>query len=337
MRTEEFDYSLPPELIAQHPAGERTASRLLVLDRQSGTVGHRRFSGITDCLRAGDLIVLNETKVMPARLTGTKETGGAVDILLTGKVEAKKWSCLVSGLKRAPQKVRVGETQLELEPAAAGWTVEFPNGTCAEDLMGAFGRMPLPRYIKRAKDAGRNGDEARYQTVYARKVGSIAAPTAGLHFDEALLGQIEAMGVGIARITLHIGTGTFFLIKSADVEDHAMHSERYCLSPDVIEAVERTKKAGGRVIAVGTSAVRTLETVFGPAKGATEGATDLFIYPGYRFRAVDALITNFHLSRSTPLMLVCAFAGKEAIEGAYREAVERGYRFYSYGDAMFIS
>ncbi len=292
------------------------------------------------CLKGGDLIVLNDTKVLPARLSGVKGTGGAVDILLVEKVDGKRWSCLAGGLKRTTQKVRVsvGETPLDLKAApGGGWTVEFPDGTSAAELMAACGRMPLPRYIKREKGAGRNGDDERYQTVYARQEGSIAAPTAGLHFDEDLLGRIAAMGVGVVKITLHIGTGTFFLIKSAQVEGHAMHSERYLLSPAVLEAIGKTKEAHGRVIAVGTSVVRTLETAFGRGDGALEGSTDLFIYPGYRFRVVDALITNFHLPRSTPLMLVCAFAGREAIAGAYREAVERGYRFYSYGDAMFIS
>ena len=322
MRTEEFDYSLPPELIAQHPAGERTASRLLVLDRQSGTVGHRRFSGITDCLRAGDLIVLNETKVMPARLTGTKETGGAVDILLTGKVEAKKWSLprlrlearsAESARGRDPTRARAGSSRMDRR---------VPNGTCAEDLMGAFGRMPLPRYIKRAKDAGRNGDEARYQTVYARKVGSIAAPTAGLHFDEALLGQIEAMGVGIARITLHIGTGTFFLIKSADVEDHAMHSERYCLSPDVIEAVERTKKAGGRVIAVGTSAVRQLRDCVRAGKrrdGRGDGPFHLSGLPLPGSRCPDNQFSPLPLHAAYARLCLCGQRGdRRSIQGGRR-------------------
>ena len=340
MKTEEFDYSLPGALIAQHPAKERTASRLLLLDRRSGQVGHCRFAGITEYLREGDLIVLNDTKVLPARLSAVKETGGAVDILLAGKVDEKRWSCLAGGLRRTMQKVRVrvGETPLDLEAEpGGGWTVELPEGGSAAELMAAYGRMPLPRYIRRSKGAGRNGDDERYQTVYARTEGSIAAPTAGLHFDEALLERIEAQGVNVVKITLHIGTGTFFLIKSVHVEGHAMHSERYFLSPGVLEAIGRTKKAGGRVIAVGTSVVRTLETANARGNGALEGSTDLFIYPGYRFRVVDALVTNFHLPRSTPLMLVCAFAGKEAIEGAYREAVERGYRFYSYGDAMFIS
>jgi len=339
MRTEEFDYSLPGDLVAQHPAKERTASRLLVLRRSDGHVEHRHFADIRGYLKENDLVVLNDTKVLPARLAGTKVTGGAVDILLTEKIDEKKWSCLVRGLKRGTGKVvvSVGGVSLGLLPGPDGWTAEFPEGLDAGELMARSGRMPLPHYIKRGTNEGRQGDDERYQTVYARCEGSIAAPTAGLHFDEDLLRRIEGVGATVVSLTLHIGIGTFLLIKSEHVEAHEMHSERYSLSPGLKEAVKRAKAAGGRVIAVGTSVVRTLETAYGGENGTLAGSTSLFIYPGYRFRVVDGIITNFHLPRSTPLLLVCAFAGKEAIEGAYREAVERGYRFYSYGDAMFIS
>lgn len=339
MKTEEFDYSLPRELIAQHPAKERTASRLLVLDRGRRRVEHRGFGDIVDYLGENDLVVINDTKVLPARLTAKKKTGGAVDILLTERTDEATWSCLVNGLKKGGGKVqvRVGETPFFLSPGPSEWTAEFPEGEDTAGLMARYGRMPLPHYIRRGKEDGDPADEERYQTVYARNAGSIAAPTAGLHFDEDLLKRIEERGVTVKRVTLHIGIGTFFLIKSEHVEGHEMHSERYSLSPDALEAVRRTRKAGGRVIAVGTSVVRTLETACGGNNGTLAGSTSLFIYPGYRFQVVDALVTNFHLPRSTPLMLVCAFAGKEAIEGAYREAIDRGYRFYSYGDAMFIS
>jgi S-adenosylmethionine:tRNA ribosyltransferase-isomerase len=340
MRTEEFDYSLPGELIAQHPQEERTSSRLLVLNRADGRVEHGHFKDITAYLRRNDLIVVNDTKVIPARLAGVKETGGGVDILLTEKIDGRRWSCLATGLKKgsAEARVSVGGTPLTLRAVPPAWTVEFPEKTDGAAFMASHGRMPLPHYIKRAKNGTEPDDDERYQTVYAREEGSIAAPTAGLHFDEDLLRRIRDMGVGIVRITLNIGIGTFFLIKSVHVEGHEMHRERYSLSPGALEAVKKTKEDGGRVIAVGTSSVRTLETVLAGENGAAlDGYTDLFIYPGYRFRVVDALITNFHLPRSTPLMLVCAFAGKESIETAYREAIGLGYRFYSYGDAMFIS
>ncbi len=340
MRTEEFDYSLPGELIAQHPHTERASSRLLVLNRPDGRVEHSRFREITAYLRENDLIVVNDTKVIPARLAGVKETGGRVDILLVEKIDGRRWSCLATGLKKGTREahVSVGGTPLTLRPAPLHWTVEFPERVDGAAFMARFGKMPLPHYIKRAKNGGESDDDERYQTVYAREEGSIAAPTAGLHFDEDLLARIRDMGVAVVTITLHVGIGTFFLVKSALVEGHTMHREHYSLSPGVLEAVRKTKGAGGRVIAVGTSTVRTLETVRAGENGAgLAGYTDLFIYPGYRFQVVDALVTNFHLPRSTPLLLVAAFAGKERIETAYREAIERGYRFYSYGDAMFIS
>ena len=256
------------------------------------------------------------------------------------KIDGRRWSCLATGLKKGTREaqVSVGGTPLTLRPAPLHWTVEFPEELDGAAFMARHGKMPLPHYIKRAKNGRESDDDERYQTVYAREEGSIAAPTAGLHFDEDLLRRIGDMGVAIIKITLHVGIGTFFLMKSAHVEGHEMHREHYCLSPGALEAVRKTKEDGGRVIAVGTSTVRTLETVRAGGNGAAlAGYTDLFIYPGYRFQVVDALITNFHLPRSTPLMLVCAFAGKESIETAYREAIGRGYRFYSYGDAMFIS
>ncbi len=341
MRTDEFDYSLPDGLIAQHPEAERPSSRLLVLDRLSGRVDHSRFREITAYLRENDLIVVNDTKVIRARLAGVKETGGRVDILLTEKLDGRRWSCLATGFRKGTREARISVdgTPLTLRAAPLHWTVEFPEEVDGADFLARHGRMPLPHYIKRAKAGAESGDdEERYQTVYAREEGSIAAPTAGLHFDEDLLRRIGAMGVGIVRITLHVGIGTFFLIKSEHVEGHEMHKERYHLSPEAYDRVSKTKEEGGRVIAVGTSAVRTLETVGAGGNGAAlAGSTGLFIHPGYRFRVVDALITNFHLPRSTPLLLVCAFAGKERIESAYREAIGLGYRFYSYGDAMFIS
>jgi S-adenosylmethionine:tRNA ribosyltransferase-isomerase len=342
MKTEEFDYSLPAGLIAQYPEEERASSRLLVLKRGNGRIEHSTFRDIAGCLRENDLIVVNDTRVIPARLTGRKETGGSVDILLLEKIDGRRWSCLAAGLKKgAPEaRVSVDGTLLTLRPASLHWTAEFPERLDVEAFLAAFGKMPLPHYIKRTRNGAHEevNDAERYQTVYASRCGSIAAPTAGLHFDEDLLSRIEDKGVGIVKITLHVGVGTFFLIKSAVVEGHEMQRERYSVSPAALEKVRETKSRGGRVIAVGTTTVRTLETVCSGKNGAPlAGSTGLFIYPGYRFQVVDALVTNFHVPRSTPLLLACAFAGKEAIETAYREAIGRGYRFYSYGDAMFIS
>jgi S-adenosylmethionine:tRNA ribosyltransferase-isomerase len=339
MRTEEFDYSLPRELIAQHPHEERSSSRLLVLSRHDERIEHRHFKDITDYLRENDLLVVNDTKVMPARITAKKATGGSVEILLTEKIDEKRWSCLVSGVKdrTGETELRAGAIPVRVKCGLPFWTVEFPDAADAERAMATCGTMPLPHYIKRGNGV-ESEDYERYQTVYASREGSIAAPTAGLHFDDDLMARITAMGVTIARVTLHIGVGTFFLIKSDRVEDHAMHGEHYTLTRETLHLIRETKSRGGRVIAVGTSAVRTLETACASGNGQSlSGCTTLFIYPGYVFTTVDALITNFHLPRSTPLMLVCAFAGKDAINGAYREAIDRQYRFYSYGDAMFIS
>ncbi len=340
MRTGEFDYSLPKELIAQAPVGERSSSRLLVLDRSGKGIEHRLFRDVEGCLREGDLLVINDTKVIPARLFARKETGGRVEILLVEEIDERRWSCLVSGVRKVPAETRVyvGGRPVGLKSGVPFWTVELPVGVDAAQLMADHGSMPLPPYIKRGRDEKIPEDYERYQTVYAREVGSIAAPTAGLHFDAGLLDRIRKKGVEIATITLHIGIGTFFPVKSETVEGHEMHREHYSMPPQSMEAVKRTKAEGGRVVAVGTSAVRTLETAFSARNGdGLTGHTGLFIYPGYKFRVVDALITNFHLPRSTPLLLACAFAGIEALETAYREAIERRYRFYSYGDAMFIS
>ncbi len=340
MRTEEFDYSLPKELIAQHPERERSSSRLLVLNRREKRIEHRHFKDITDYLRENDLIVVNDTRVMPARILGKKTTGGSVEILLTEKIDETHWSCLVNGVKHrtGETEVHIGGIPVRVTAGLPFWTVEFSDAADAARVMSEHGTMPLPHYIKREKTCSEAEDYERYQTVYAREEGSIAAPTAGLHFDEGVMARIRAMGITIASVTLHIGVGTFFLIKSERVEDHAMHGEYYTLTPETHERIRQTKAKGGRVIAVGTSAVRTLETACVSENGRSQsGCTTLFIYPGYTFTTVDALITNFHLPRSTPLMLVTAFAGKETIANAYREAIERQYRFYSYGDAMFIS
>jgi S-adenosylmethionine:tRNA ribosyltransferase-isomerase len=338
MRTEEFDYYLPKELIAQHPERERTASRLLILNRSTGGMEHGHFAQITDYFHAGDVLVLNDSKVFPARLPARKKTGGRVELLLVERKEERKWDCLVKGVKpgAGDSLVFVGEAALELSPGDSFWTVRIPEGTDLDDLMAKHGTMPLPPYVKRVT-AGDPEDFDRYQTVYAEPPGSIAAPTAGFHFTGELLERLEQTGVTIVKVTLHIGVGTFFLIKTGLVEDHGMHREFYSLSPETKDVVRRAKEEGRRVVACGTSAVRTLETAYsGNGSTPLAGYTPLFIYPGYRFKVVDGLITNFHLPRSTPLLLVSAFAGKDMILRAYKEAMEMRYRFYSYGDAMLI-
>ena len=343
MRIEEFDYLLPKEMIAQYPAEERTSSRLLVFDRGKNTIEHKHFQDITNYLRKGDLLVLNDSKVFPARLTGRKETGGAVDILLVEKTAPDKWLCLIRNAKKGIDKldVSIGDQRAVLTKEGPSWTIRFLYDGDSDDIITQHGKMPLPPYIKRNNGNGNNGNSVidfdRYQTVCARQKGSIAAPTAGFHFSEELINTIEKMGVQIAKITLHIGIGTFTLIKSPAVEEHAMHHEYYELSETIKRLIRQAKDDGRRIVACGTSAVRTLETIFSGNGGTPlRGNTGLFIYPGYKFKMVDALITNFHLPRSTPLLLASAFAGRDALMKCYEEAKERGYRFYSYGDSMLI-
>ena len=342
MRIEEFDYLLPKEMIAQYPAGERTSSRLLVFDRGKGTIEHRHFHDITDYLRKGDLLVLNDSKVFPARLIGKKDSGGTVDILLVEKSASDRWLCLVRNMKKGIDKldVSIGDQRATLTKEGPSWSIRFLYDGDSDDIITQYGKMPLPPYIKRnnGNDNG-NGvvDFDRYQTVYAKRKGSIAAPTAGFHFSEELINAIEKMGVQIAKITLHIGIGTFTLIKSPTVEEHTMHHEYYVLDETIKKSIRQAKDEGRRIVACGTSAVRTLETAFSGNGGTPlQGSTGLFIYPGYHFKMVDALITNFHLPRSTPLLLAGAFAGRDALMKCYEEAKESGYRFYSYGDSMLI-
>jgi S-adenosylmethionine:tRNA ribosyltransferase-isomerase len=343
MRIEEFDYLLPKEMIAQYPAEERTSSRLLVFDRGKGTIEHRHFQDITDYLREGDLLVLNDSKVFPARLIGKKATGGAVDILLVEKMGPDRWLCLVRNAKKGTDKldISIGRQRATLTKAGSSWSIRFLYDGDSDDIITQYGKMPLPPYIKRNNGNGSgNGvvDFDRYQTVYAREKGSIAAPTAGFHFSETLIGAVEKMGVQIAKITLHIGLGTFTLIKSHTVEEHDMHREYYELDEAIKRLIRQAKDEGRRIVACGTSAVRTLETIFSGNGGTPlRGTTGLFIYPGYQFKMVDVLITNFHLPRSTPLLLASAFAGRDALMKCYEEAKERGYRFYSYGDSMLIA
>ncbi len=338
MRRSDFHFDLPPGLIAQHPLAERSASRLLCLEGASGALKDRMFMDLPSLLEPGDLLVFNDTKVVPARLYGRKETGGAVEFLVERILDAR--TALVHA--RASKPWRTGmrvlfadgvEARL-LEREGALLKVEFLGATLPEFLY-AHGHVPLPPYIVR-DDAAE--DQERYQTVYARVPGAVAAPTAGLHFDAAMLETLERQGVRSARVTLHVGAGTFQPVREDDIRDHKMHSERAVVAQDVCDAVAQTRAAGKRVVAVGTTAVRSLEAAAaGGALTPMDKDTDIFIYPGYRFRVVDAMLTNFHLPESTLLMLLCAFAGQEQVLAAYRHAVEQQYRFFSYGDAMFVS
>lgn len=348
MNVSDFDYELPAERIAQEPAPTRDGSRLLVLDRHTGRVDHRGFSDLPGLLRRGDLLVLNDTQVLPARIDGRKPTGGRVELLLLertgGSDEAPFWDCLVRPSRSLRRGARVdlgrGLAAVVVERVEDRFTLRLedrggdPLRTVAE-----VGRMPLPPYIRRSAADPRAGlDRERYQTVFAREPGAIAAPTAGLHFTRALLDELRSQGVETTLVTLHVGIGTFLPVRSARVEEHRMQAERFALPPAAAEAVGRTRDRGGRVVAVGTTVVRTLEAN-AEERGTVRagcGRSDLFIVPGHPFRVVDALVTNFHLPRSTLLMLVSAFAGRQNVLSAYREAVGQGYRFYSYGDAMFI-
>jgi S-adenosylmethionine:tRNA ribosyltransferase-isomerase len=335
-----FDYHLPDTLIAQRPAKLRSASKLLHLDREGENIDHHDFRMLPDYLREGDLLVLNDTKVFPARLMARRETGGAVEVfLLKFPVEGEDVPCLVRSGRRIRTEEKVilenGITLL-VKRGKDGFTVTGEDIGLNEVVL-KFGKVPLPPYIRRERDGPDDADTERYQTVYASHSGAVAAPTAGLHFDEEVLALIREKGVSIGKVTLHVGPGTFQPVRTRDITAHHMDEESYTVPPDTVGLIEDVKKSGGRVVAVGTTVVRTLESAFdGQSVRAGKGTSGLFIYPGYRFSMVDALLTNFHLPRSTLLMLVCAFAGTGFVMKAYREAVEKGYRFYSYGDAMFI-
>jgi S-adenosylmethionine:tRNA ribosyltransferase-isomerase len=342
----DFDYELPGDLIAQVPQERRDASRLLVLDRTSGAIEHRIFSELPGLLDPGDLLVLNDARVIPARLFARKPTGGRVELLLVERIDEqeRRFRALI-GASRAPKPgaILLAEGGLRIEVAArSGDSYEvrlLGAGGSIEEILDAFGRMPLPPYVRRDPDDGLEPlDRERYQTVYARNPGAVAAPTAGLHFSEALLDRIRARGVRLATVTLHVGPGSFLPVRVERVEEHRMHGESYELPEETAEAIAETRGRGGRVVAVGTTVVRTLEACALPGGLVRSGTgrCDLFIYPGFRFQVVDALVTNFHLPRSTLLMLVCAFAGRERVLAAYREAIGRRYRFYSYGDAMLV-
>jgi S-adenosylmethionine:tRNA ribosyltransferase-isomerase len=339
-RTSDFDFHLPEEQIAQQPAARRDASRLLVLRRDTGEVEHRVFRDVVELFAPGDVMVVNETRVFPARLLGRRPGGGAAEVLLLHPIGDEEWVALVRpGSKLRPGRVvEIGpELSVEIRGVTEGGerVVRLHTPLSLEAALERYGQVPLPPYVKRAADAE---DRERYQTVYARERGSVAAPTAGLHFTPELLAAIAARGVATARLVLHVGVGTFRPVEAEDPDEHPMHSEWYSVSEEAARTINQRRAAGGAVWAVGTTSVRTLETVATPDGVVHPGAgwTDIFIRPPYRFRAVDRLITNFHLPRSTLLMLVSALAGRDATLRAYHEAVESGYRFFSYGDAMAI-
>lgn len=336
MRRQDFHFTLPPDLIAQRPADERAGSRLLLLDGAAGRREDWAFRNLPDLLRAGDLLVFNDTRVIPARLFGRKASGGRVEILVERIVGARRALAHVRASKSPKPGARLRLADgLELEVAgreADLYALDFPAPVL--DLLREHGHMPLPPYIERAAQAD---DAQRYQTVYAKNEGAVAAPTAGLHFDEAMLAHLAARGVERAFVTLHVGAGTFQPVRADDIREHVMHREFLEVSAATCEAIARTRARGGRVVAVGTTVVRSLESAArGGALAPFAGDTDIFIYPGYRFSVVDALLTNFHLPESTLLMLVAAFAGHEAVMAAYAHAVAQRYRFFSYGDAMFV-
>ncbi|WNV56761.1 tRNA preQ1(34) S-adenosylmethionine ribosyltransferase-isomerase QueA [Oscillospiraceae bacterium NTUH-002-81] len=340
MKTSDFYFDLPKELIAQDPLEDRSSSRLLVLDRKTGAREHRIFRDIVEYLNPGDCLVINNTKVIPARLYGAKEgTQAKIEILLLKRREGDVWETLVKPGKKAKPgtKISFGDGLLTGEVLdvvdEGNRLIKFTYDGIFEEILDQLGQMPLPPYITHQLK-----DKNRYQTVYAKHDGSAAAPTAGLHFTPELLHQIEEKGVKIAHVTLHVGLGTFRPVKVEDVTEHHMHSEYFFIEEDQAKLINDTKAAGGRVIAVGTTSCRTLESAVGEdgKLKATSGWTDIFIYPGYQFKVIDALITNFHLPESTLLMLVSALAGKENIMNAYEEAVKERYRFFSFGDAMFI-
>lgn len=339
MKTSDFNFDLPPELIAQTPIAQRDASRLLTLNKQTGVVEHKHFYDLPSMLRPGDCLVLNNSRVLPARLIGHRPTGGACEVLLLVDKGDNVWECLVRpGRKLKPgAEVIFGEGQLkatvEAEAEDGKRLVRFHYQGIFLEILEQLGKMPLPPYIKEELE-----DSERYQTVYSREVGSAAAPTAGLHFTNELLEQIQAMGVKVCYVTLHVGLGTFRPVKADDITDHEMHSEFCMISAETAEIINQTKREGGRVICVGTTSCRTIESWAAEDGTMREcsGWTNIFIYPGYRFKVLDCLITNFHLPESTLIMLVSALAGREQVMEAYRQAVEEKYRFFSFGDAMFI-
>ncbi|BBI32557.1 tRNA preQ1(34) S-adenosylmethionine ribosyltransferase-isomerase QueA [Cohnella abietis] len=348
MNVSDYDFELPEQLIAQTPLLERTSSRLLVLDSISGHMEHRTFTDLAEYLRPGDTLVLNDTRVLPARLFGVKaDTGAKAELLLLKRIEGDRWETLVKPGKRirAGARLNFGTSSddapllsaiVEEEGDLGARTIRFEYEGIFNELLERLGQMPLPPYIKE-----RLSDRERYQTVYSRNEGSAAAPTAGLHFTESFLNDLQLKGVKLCPITLHVGLGTFRPVSADSIEEHEMHAEWYSVSEESAKLLNDAKASGGRIVAVGTTSSRTLETIGQRFKGAPiqacNGWTDIFIYPGYKFLMVNALLTNFHLPRSTLVMLVSALAGRENVLNAYHEAIKNEYRFFSFGDAMFIN
>jgi S-adenosylmethionine:tRNA ribosyltransferase-isomerase len=334
MKTADFDFFLPDGFIAEKPADKRDSSRLLVLSRD-GSIEHRHFSDLPSYLNAGDMLVLNNSRVFPARLTGYKPTGGRIDFLLVEKLSDTSWHVLAKD--RYSGKLTIADNSVI--QMGQDRTVTFENEQEMQRIIKELGQMPLPPYIKRRAD---ETDRERYQTVFAEREGSIAAPTAGLHFTEELLNSLRNRSVLVRMITLHVGIGTFKTITAEQICDHTMHREHFEIESALLHEIEETKKRGNRVITVGTTSTRTLEgylagrSTIHALNGTIKGSTNIFIHEGFRFRAADALITNFHLPRSTPLMLSAAFSGRKNLLNAYKEAVSQGYRFFSYGDAMLL-
>lgn len=340
MKTSDFDFYLPEELIAQHPLEKRDYSKLMVLDKETGKIEHKHFYNVIEYLNPGDTLVLNDTKVLPARLIGTKEeTGAVIEILLLKNIEGDKWECLVKPARRIKEGTIVSFGEGKLKAKCCGVFdagirhFELIYSGILMEILEELGTMPLPPYIHEKLE-----DQSLYQTVYAKEVGSAAAPTAGLHFTEELLEKIKDKGINIAYVTLHVGLGTFRPVSVENIEEHEMHSEFYSMSASVAKLLNGTKKSGHNIVAVGTTSTRTLETIatkYGEFRECN-GWTNIFIYPGYEFKGINKLITNFHLPKSTLVMLVSALAGRENILNAYKIAVEDKYRFFSFGDAMFI-
>ena len=346
MRISDFSFDLPENLIAQHPAKQRSGSRLLCLNSSSGEIQHSKFSKILDYLNSGDLLIFNDTKVIPARFFGEKETGGKVELLLERLLSDNRLLMQVKSSKplRSGMLLKIYRKDTEIIEDSLGaqvversgpfYILQFDTSLQLKEQLFIHGYVPLPPYIKRQNDSQ---DMDRYQTVYAENDGAVAAPTAGLHFDETLLADLNRKGIDTDFLTLHVGAGTFQPIRVDSVEEHSMHTERFIISERVCEKVHKCKKAGGRVVAVGTTSVRALESAANKGKlSSSDSETDIFIYPGFNFQIVDALITNFHLPESSLLMLVSAFCGRNMILDAYNEAIKNKYRFFSYGDAMFI-
>lgn len=339
MKKSDFYFDLPEELIAQTPLEKRDASRLMCLNKQTGEIEHKHFRALKDVLRPGDCLVLNDSRVLPARLMGERSTGGAVEVVLLRDLGGGRWECLTRPGKKTKPGTELsfgnGELTATVAEVCEGGNrlIDFHYSGIFLEILDRLGKMPLPPYIKAELE-----DRERYQTVYSREIGSAAAPTAGLHFTKELLKEIEDSGVLVKYVTLHVGLGTFRPVKADEIEDHEMHSE-YCIIPeDTAAAVTETKRKGGRIVAVGTTSCRTLES-FAEADGTLKaggGWTNIFIYPGYQFKCIDALVTNFHLPESTLIMLVSALAGREHVLSAYNEAINEKYRFFSFGDAMFI-